>query len=373
MARNNATTPDVVIVSPGDGAFIAPSTGVASYPGSIGQPNSVVYHRGFFIFTYGNGKSQASGVDSTSINTLDNATAQSKPDTLYRPIPLGNGQLLLCGSTTMEVWGGDPNVGVAGYPFVYISTIFRGLVGPYAIAGNDDGWGKGIYLVGDDFRVSTLNGYSPTPISNPELDLAIEGDPNKAAISVSVYVSGGTGFVVVQGTGWCWEFDTTLQTWHERQSYLRTDWRGRFPVAFGGQWICGDGLSGQLAVLDTNTRNEFGQTLRMRVETGPLGAFPAAVRINGIELYLTKGVGVATGIAPQETDPAVEISISRDGGQVWASPRTVKLGQQSLTAGRVRAAIWGQAEVQGVRWRFDESAGVNFGFMGADMQSDTLR
>jgi hypothetical protein len=40
---------------------------------------------------------------------------------------------------------------------------------------------------------------------------------------------------------------------------------------------------------------------------------------------------------------------------------------------RARSGIWGQADVQGVRWRFDESAGVNFGFMGADMQMDVLR
>jgi hypothetical protein len=39
----------------------------------------------------------------------------------------------------------------------------------------------------------------------------------------------------------------------------------------------------------------------------------------------------------------------------------------------VRASIWGQAEVQGVRWRFEESAGIDFAFMGADMQQDVLR
>jgi hypothetical protein len=478
-ARNNAATPDVVVVSPGDGAFIVPTTGVAAYPGSIGQPNSVVYHRGFFIFTYGNAKTQASGVDSTSINTLDNATAQSKPDTLYRPIPLGNGQLLLCGDASIEVWGGDPNVGVAGYPFVYISTIARGIIGPNAIAGNDDGFGKGIFLVGDDFRVSRLDGYQPVPISTPEIDLLIENDPNQTAIQVSVHVAMGHGFVTVKGTGWCFEFDTTLSTWHERNSYLKNYWRGSFPVKFLNQWVCGDTDSGNLSVIDGTVMTEFGtnavQTLsssgtptggsftlnfggqvttaipfnasafqvqaalqalpligagnvictggslptaitmtfvealsakpisnmivansltggsspaisiassvtgvignplRMRIETGPFGAFPAPVRINGIELYITKGAGIALGLDPLQTDPAVEISISRDGGEVWSSPRIVKVGQQALTNKRVRAAIWGQAEVQGVRWRFDMSAPVQFGFMGADMQSDTLR
>jgi hypothetical protein len=47
--------------------------------------------------------------------------------------------------------------------------------------------------------------------------------------------------------------------------------------------------------------------------------------------------------------------------------------RQAITNGRVRASIWGQAEVQGVRWRFEESAGVDFAFMGADMLADALR
>ena len=135
------------------------------------QPNSVVFHRGFFIFTYGDGTTRSSDVNSTNINTLNYATAESKPDTLYRGIPLGNGQLLLCGSTTMEVWGG---LNDTGYPFSYVSTIARGIVGIDAIAGHQDGFGKGIFFVGDDYKVSTLDGYTAMPISVPDLDLMIE-------------------------------------------------------------------------------------------------------------------------------------------------------------------------------------------------------
>jgi hypothetical protein len=97
------------------------------------------------------------------------------------------------------------------------------------------------------------------------------------------------------------------------------------------------------------------------------------VRINGIELYMTKGKSNALGHDPDETNAMVGISISRNGGQTWSKPRQVALGRQGITNLRARAAIWGQAEVQGVRWRFDESAGLPFGFMGADMQSDTLK
>jgi hypothetical protein len=370
MARNNKATPDVVIVAPGDGAFVAAAGAVASYPDvDVGQPNSVVFHRGFFIFTYGNGQTISSDVNSTNITATNFATAESKPDTLYRAIPLG-GQLLLCGSNSIEVWGG---LNTTAYPFNYISTIARGIIGPYAIAGHDDGFGKGIFFVGDDMKVSTLSGYTPTPISVPDLDLLIEAEPDKSKIYLSVYVSQGHGVVAVQGPLWCWEYDTTLQTWHERKSHLQQYWRGMFPVAAFGMWICGDKKSGNLAVIDGLTNTEFGDPLLIRIETGPLGAFPQPIRINGIELYLTKGVGRATGADPLETNPDISISISRDGGQVWSNPRVVKIGRQSLTDQRVRAGIWGQAQNQGVRWRLQESAPLSFAFMGADMQVDQLR
>jgi hypothetical protein len=371
MARDNASTPNVVVVAPGDGAFVIASGAVSSYPDAdVGQPNSVKFHKGFFIFTYGDGKTRSSGINSTSINTQDVATAESKPDTLYCTVPLGNGQYLLVGSATMEVWGGQVND--TGYPFSYVATIARGIVGPYAITGDQDGWGKGIFLVGDDFKVSTLEGYTPVPISTPDIDLLIEREPDKTAITIGCYVSQGHGFVVVQAPTWCWEYDTTLQSWHERQSYLQTYWRALQPVKAFDKWICGDRKTGNILQIDGSAQDEVGDPIKMRIETGPFGAFPKAVRINGIELYVTKGVGIATGTDPVQTDPVVEVACSTDGGNRFSNPRQLKIGRQAITKGRVRSQIWGQAEVQGVRWRLDFSANVNFGFMGADMQSDTL-
>lgn len=373
FAANENAPPDIAVVSPGIGAFIVTNPGgVANYPDpNVGSPNCVTYFLGFFHFTSGAGQVIASNVNATSINPLNFATAQSKPDVLYRPLAFGSaGQILLCGGNTIEVWGGTVNP--TGYPFSYISTISRGIPGPQAIAGDEDGWGKGIFFVGDDNRVSTLTGYTPTPISIAEIDTLIENEPNKANIIVGVYVARGHGFVVVQGATWCWEYDTTLQSWHERQSYLQTFWRGYQPKNVFGNWLCGDLLSSSMLQISGNVRKEAGNPLRMRIETGPMGAFPNVVRVNGIELYMTKGASTALGHDPDETNAMIEISMSRDSGLSWGTPRQVPLGVQQ-TSGRARSAVWGQADVQGVRWRFDESAGLNFAFMGADMQADKLR
>lgn len=371
MAHNNASTPDIVIVSPGDGAQIISAGAVSDYPDAdVGQPNSVKFHKGYFVFTYGDGKTRTSGINSTPINTNDVATAESKPDALYCAVPLGNGQLLLAGDASIEVWGGQNDT---AYPWSYIATIPRGIVGPYAIAGDADGFGNGIFFVGDNFGVNTLNGYAPVKISSADVDLAIERTEDKTAISVSVFIASGKSFVAVQAPTWCWVYDVGLQTWHERQSYLQTYWRATHPVKAFGKWLCGDIKTGDLLQIDGQTQDEVGDPLRMRIETGPIGAFPSPIRINSIELYLTKGVGNAEGVDPVQTNPDVEISVSRDGGNTWSNPRVVKIGRQAVTKGRVRASVWGQAEPQGVRWRFDMSSNVPFAFMGADMKADALR
>ena len=487
-AVNQAVTPDVVFVSPGVGAFWTPSggTSVGAYPDAgVGAPDSVTFLDGFFVFTAGNGTSIVSDINTTSINPLNFATAQSKPDALWRPMPLSNGQLLLCGSNTIEVWGTPINP--TGYPFSYVATIYRGIPGPSAICGAEDGWGKGIFMVGDDNKVSSIaiGSYVPTPISIPDLDQIIEAEPDKTKIIVGCYVARGHGMVVVQGPTWCWEYDTTLTSWHERQSYLQTYWRGYQPIYVFGNWLCGDIQGPNLLRLDGRTYKEGGvsevqeisitgspaggtfklsfnglitpsiaynataadlQTalftlpdlngnvscqggpfptnpvtvnfvnelensphpliqlslnqlvnagippspmgdvlitritagvladpIRMRIETGPIGAFPHVVRINSIEVYMTKGASNALGANPQETNAMIEVSCSRDAGQNWSSPRILYIGRQSTTTQRARGAIWGSGVIEGVRWRFDESAGINFAFMGADMESDTLR
>jgi hypothetical protein len=377
LARDNAAVPDIVIVAPGVGAFVLDTVGnaVNNYPdanvNNQGTPNAVDFLKGFFFFTYGNAKTQASGVNNTSIDTTMFATAESKPDTLYRPIPLGNGQLLLCGSNSIEVWGG---ANTTGYPFSYISTINRGVIGPYAINGAQDGFGKGIFFVSDDLKTYTLNGYTPQLISSTDVDLAVKHETNKTAIRLGTYVASGHGFVCISGSNWTWEYEVDAGSWHERQSYQQTSWRGTQPVmAWNNAWYCGDMLSGAVLRIDGDVHDELGQPLRIRIETGPFGQFPQQVRINTIELLCTKGVGIATGIDPQQTEPAIEIQISRDGGQSWSNPRPVKIGRQALTDLRVRSSIWGQAEVQGVRWRFSEASAVPFLFMTADMLADALR
>ena len=356
FAANMNTPPDICIVSPGLGAFIiSPGTSVLAYPDiDVGTPDSVVFHQSFFVFTYGSGTTRTSDPNSTNINALNFATAESKPDTLYRPLPLGNGQLLLAGSSTIEVWDG---LNTTGYPFNYVATIPRGIHNAYAIAGNEDGWGKGIFFIGDDNKVSTLTTYTPTPISIPDLDDLIETEPDKTKLTVGVYVSGGHGFVVVQGIAWCWVYDTTLQTWHERQSYL-----GLLAGTLA-YWRSGCGyaaiVTAQHCAGFPALYKELGNPLAMRIETGPFGAFPKPVRINGIEVYMTKGKSDAPVTIPMKPTPGSAFQsrgmAAIPGQSLAMSPLAGKPslifvpGRQSGDRPKYRACAGGLTKVPGCR------------------------
>jgi hypothetical protein len=370
FAANNAATPDHVIVVPGEGAFIASTTVVSAYPDSdVDQPNAVCHHKDFFIFSYGDGKLQASDVGSTDINTLNFTYCNYKSDTLYRPMSY-KGQLIAWGSESAEFYGGQNDT---GFPFSFVTAMDVGIVGPYAATGDQDGWDAGVFFVASDFRVRKLEGYSSTPISKPDLERLIGEVADKTEIEVDCYVSNGAPFVVISCADWTWEYDCKEGVWHERQSYLDVRWRGMAPTKAFDKWICGDTEGGNLYEIDADTRREATSPLRMRVETGPIGNFPYPLRVDRVELYLTKGVGNAEGDDPEQTDPDIEVSLSKDGGGIWGIPRTVKLGRQAVRSGRVAVNNLGVAHPQGVRLRFDIPGAVPFGLMGGDMQASSLR
>jgi hypothetical protein len=365
MARNDAAVPAIVIVAPGDGVFIISSSAVADYPDpDVGQPNSVCIFKSFFIFTYGDGTVRSSDPGSTNINTLNFATAEYKPDTLYRAVPAG-GVLLLLGSASTEIWGGAVND--TGFPFSFMQGIDRGLIGSYAVSGYQDGFGGGIVFVGDDCGVYQFIS-SPSKISPPDLDRLIAKVTDKSTIEVMTFANNGHLFAVVQCAAWSWVFDLNTQKWHVRRSHLQPRWRATQAVQAFDRWIVGDTLTGSLATIDADAKTEFGDPLKYWIETGPQKDFPMRMRINRVHVFATVGSGVATGLDPIQTDPTLEIECSLDGGLTWSIPRQRALGRQAVGRQSVNANNFGHASGQGVRWRFSVSDPVDVSIMGAAME-----
>lgn len=369
-ARNNASTPDLVAVAPGDGAFEVSTTAVVAYTDSdVGSPNSVCTINESFIFTQEDGRVIASDPGSTVINALNYAYVQSRPGALYRGIPLGNGQALFCKSSCMEVWGG---VNDTGFPLSYIQTIPLGIFGRYCVAGDADGWSRERVLVGNDGGVYKLVGYQPQKISDPDLDRLIKAVEDPDDLQLFVYVSNGRPFVVVQCEEWCWECDLSQTIWHERNSYQELTWRGLFPVLAFGQWIAGDRLDSALLSIDQSSHYEVDQPLVFEVETGPQGSFPNGARVNRLDLYMSVGVGIASGTDPIVTDPSISIWMSKDNGLTWGNAWVRKIGAQGKALTKVTVNNLGHCGPQGVKFKFQISDPVHVGLMGGDIDVTLL-
>jgi hypothetical protein len=372
-ARNNKLpTPDLVVIDPANGASVVTASSVSSYPDAdVGAPNSVCFLDGYFFFSYGDGTCIASGLNTTAIDPLNSIKCEGNPDGLLRAIPFRD--LYLAGSATIEVWRNTAEPAPA-FPFSRVSVIPRGLIGPYAIAGFEDGIGKGIVFVGNDRRVHVLDGYSPTPISTLDVDRAIatfvEAGGDAGAIEMFPYVVDGHASIVMRCPAWCWVFDLDTFGWHERASYLSATWRASGAINAFGKWIAGDAKSGNLVEISEFACDEIGDPLIFQLESGPLTAFPNRVAVAQATFDVTQGVGVATGSDPMQTDPTVFISYSDDGGETWSVPRARKLGRQGDGPQPIKLTRCGSAGIAGRRWRLVVSDAVDVEVFGGDQLAE---
>ncbi len=369
-ARNNAATPDVVCVAPGTGAFTVGVTAVSAFADAdVGSPNCVTFMDGYFIFSAGDGTLTASGLNAVTIATTDRTKAQSKPGGLSRVVTF-NGQLYAFGPNFGEVYSNTANP--VGFPFTRSYVIQRGLLGAYAIAGHQDGFGSALIWVADDFSVVQANGTpNPLKISPPDLDRLIAGVSDKTTLEAFVYISGGHPKWVIKCPTFCWEFDLGSQKWNERLSYLTTTWRAVAACSAFGKWIVGDAALGRLLYIDETNRSEFGSPLQYWIESGPVANFPNRTKVAQVDFNFVTGVGVATGSDPTDTHPEVGISWSNDGGITWGPELTRSLGVQATTS-PVTIFRTGMTGRQGRRWRLRVSAAVYVGFLGGS-QSVELR
>src|SRR6185369_13100116 len=217
-----------------------------------------------------------------------------------------------------------------GFPLSRSTTIGRGLIGRYAVAGYEDGFTKALIWVAEDNTVVRLNGVTPEKISPPDLDRAIASVTDKNTLEATVYFSGGHSRWVISCATFTWEFDLASQKWNERLSYGTTRWRAtQLQYAFG-KWIGGDTLSGNLLYVNDLAYMEDDDPLVMRVESGPVEKFPNRIQVARADFQLAPGTGVATGADPIQTDPIAQVSWSRDGGQNWSNPLFRKIGPQSV-------------------------------------------
>lgn len=366
FAQNNAATPDLICVSENGAFLITPDAAPESLDEpELPQPNSVCRVGGYHIYTTLQGEIWASALNDVTIAADSFTTAQSKADTLLRGVSF-SGLFYAFGEVSIEVYA---NAGTAPFPLAYVTTIPRGLKGQWAVAGFEDGWSNELIWAGSDNRVYQLEGYTPVPISTPDVERAIAGVADPATIEASVYLFGGHAIWSLSSGTWTWEYNLTTKQWHERTSYLQARWRASKSIYAFGRWLVGDRTTGKIFSISDTTQDEDGEPLIFRVESAPGSAFPSRVSIPRADFDFEVGVGAVTG-GEEDLDPKVGISWSDNGGASFSSPVIRDLGPVGRYDTTVRVNRTGFASQKGRIWRLDVGDPVRVGLYGGTFAAE---
>lgn len=367
IAQNNAATPDIAIVCAA-GPFLVSGGSVSAWSAVSGTPSCMCNHIGYFMLGYGNGNIQASGLNATTINSLDIAKAQSNPDGVTDIFSYG-GYLYVMGTNSIEVWGDPTND--TGFPLTRIGyNLQPGVLTDHVTSGWEPEFGNAPMYVGSDRTVrtfATVNGVETLKISPPDLDRKIAGEAFVSSIDTLCYVAGGHPFFQVNGTDWSWVFDVNSQTWHERRSYGSTRSNFTSCVPAFNKWMVGRTDTTDLLAINHTLTQEASEPLIAQIESLPVVDFPNRQRVKRADFNFSVGIGEAAGTDPIETDPTAMIEYSDDGGDNWSVPYYRKLGREDKTLTRLTVNNTGISGPMGRKWRVTVSDPVHFGFIGSTM------
>lgn len=366
MARNlRAPTPQMLGVTSA-GMVEITGSGVSDFSDpDVPSPNSICFMDGFFFVTVADGRVFASGINDTGFSELDFASAEASVDGLKRAIPF-NSQLLLMGDASTEFWSNTGNP--TGFPFSRETSVSVGLLSRYAVAGFEMGFTAPLFWVGNDHVVYRMVGYQPARVSTPALERLIEAaDPDD--LEAHVYVAAGHPCWVLSSATWTWVYDTSTETWHERQSIGSNRWRARFGVNAFDRWVTFDRAGSAMFAVDDQAFREGTDPLAFEVRSKQMHRFPGRIAVNRASFDFVTGVGRDRGIPPIETNPSVSLSWSDDGGVSFGNALLRSLGTQGE---QTIIDVWrcGLTGRNGRQWRLQVSDPVEVSLLGGAVEAE---
>lgn len=369
IAKNNAATPNIVCVDTDNGAsnLFTGSAPTAFADADLPQPNSISELNGYLLATIGDGRIFATGLNAVTVATNSFTTEQSLGG-LLRGVTF-RGEFFAFGPKGAGVYR---DIGASPFPLERQPYVIkRGIAGTNAIAGWEPGWSNELIWVGDDGVVYRLNGYTPEPISNEDVSRDIQQairDGLGDDLVAFVHMEGKHAFWTLLNPGeWTHQYDLTTQNWGKRKSLGDSDWRGCGAINAFNRWIIGEQDSGKLYESSKDYYLEGNSdALVMELTSGVPATFPARGAVLRADFDFTVGVGVASGLAPIQTEPVVLISWSKDGGATYSNPVRRSLGAQGKYKTRVTVRP-GAFAGQGIRFKLSISDPVHIGFMGGQM------
>ena len=367
IARNNNAVTDIAITT-GTTAYVVGTSRVEPYPdGNVGVPNSVSMLDGYLLFTYPDGFIRATGINTTDIDGLSYAKAESSPDGLLRGVV--SAQLFYAmGQGSIEIYR---DVGTTPFPLQRVQVLAVGLFGPWCVSGaQQEGWDNPLFFVASDGTVRALDGYQDTIVSTSDVTRDILSVSDRSSIRAFVYVVGSNPFFVLTAPNWTWEFNLATKKWHQRKSYQSPRWRAELSCQAFRKWIVGDTVADSLLWLDDTALTENGQPLIFEVESAAVMEFPQRVACRRADFDFVVGYGRERGRDPIEIDPVVMVSFSHNGGVSFGVPLERRLGREGRYANLVSILNAGLSGSQGFKWKIVVSDPIDCTLKGGSMEAD---
>ena len=308
-----------------------------------------VYIQGFFV---ANSKTLPYISEAFQVSNMNNGltwqqTGQcfANPDGLLA-LQACNQLLYLFGTNTVEVWY---NTGAGNSPFAPVQGVLieQGLSAQWSTAKDRDGILYGLFggNAGTVYA-SSINGYTPTRISNP----ALEYQWAQYSTVVDAYgycysMEGHDFYVLTFPTGNAtWVYDKTTQMWHERSASFSAsmpvstvrhvgdcyEYAVRSPYYDGIHYLA-DHTGNLCTMSNTVFTDNGGSITRLRV-TPHITNDRKNIFINKLEISMQQ-----TSSANSSLVPSCNLQWSKDQGNTWSSQYAQNMGAVSSYQNR---AIW---------------------------------
>lgn len=290
-------------------------------------PNSCAHLNNQIIYDGDGGRFVTSDVgDATSIDGLNYATAEAKPDDIKR-VYVFKQILYLMGEKTIETWY---NSGVGSPPFDRLEggIIPVGLSAIYSVSNND----RFMYFLGDDNQVYQAAGTNAEHITTNALVQEFQSYSSiEDAIGYCFTFDNQHFYMLLfpaEQKSWCYNEES--QQWFEPNEGL---YPGFSHVYAFRKNLIADGSNGNIYELDPDTYDQDGTLVERYRDTAPisgelLNASGKRVELNRFELIMETGVGRIAATGDNRDNPYVMLSVSKDGGKTFGTERWKSLGTQ---------------------------------------------
>ena len=326
-----------VFATDGTNLVIVANTKVYVYDGAtvtevvdsnIVGATAVTYLNNQMIYTNNNLFVVATVGDPTTANGLDQAAAESQPDSLVRAYAFQQTLYMVGSESTEPFW----NTGEGNPPFERIDgQIFEvGTSALHSVAHTDEA----LYWLGDDKAVYQVSGGIKKRISTTAISHAIDSYSKVDDAYAYTFTMEGMNFYAITfptaDKTWCLNESLSNGGWFELSSGLSS---GKYQAStilktYDANYAF-DADNGNLYKLGINPYTNNGDAIkRIRVTSSVNGDLlkkkGARIQISKLRLIMETGVGAITG---QGENPKIQFEISFDGGKSWAPQDWMEVGR----------------------------------------------